>query len=156
MPPNTIMQRSPLSQGRRAMPGLLTCSLRHAAVMPQAPELPEPPTRGCCPCSSSLLPGQRFLDLISPRGGILIWPSMPQPCPLIAGLPTAGGRGAYPSGQGEKAVEVVYVSTAGPACGPRALEGVILRLFPTLASRPGPQVLPSSPLSPRRDVFSAK
>ena len=54
LPTNTIMQRSPLSQRGKAMPGLLTCSLRHAAVMPQAPELPEPPTRGCCPFSSSL------------------------------------------------------------------------------------------------------
>lgn len=35
-------------------------------------------------------------------------------------------------------------------------EGLILGLFPTLASGPGPQVLPSSPLSFKGDNFSEK
>ena len=148
MPTSMIVQHSALSQERKLVPGPLTCNLRPPAVRPQATKLPDAPTRDCSPCSSRLFcQNQGSQGLISPRDGEVIWPSMPQPCPLIASHPTPGRRGVYPYGQGTKAMEGACVSKAGPACGPWAFKGVLLGFFPILASSPGPQVLPSSPLS---------
>lgn len=147
MSTSTIVQRSALSQEGCAR----SPDLQSQAPSSEAPgnQTARSPYQGLQPLLlQPLLPEPRSQGLISPRGGVLIWPSMPQPCPLIASHPTPGRRDVYPSAQGVKAMGGACVNKAGPACSPWAFEGVLLGFFPILASRPGPQVLPSSPLSP--------